>query len=145
MSVDQLASLPPLTALDVDRRIEAASDASLQPVDGELPRVVILPGAATVATLLLLVSRGDQAAFAALQSRMAGLVLVNVRRVLRDASRSEVVTQETFAEVLEDAIHFDPNRDDAQTWVLSRAHQHAMDRLHSTDPHDQKLEQPALV
>ena len=94
-------------------------------------------------------SLGDHAALIALQSRMAGLVLVNVRRVLRDASRSEAVTQETFAEVLEDAIHFDPNRDDAQTWLLTRAHQHAMDCLRSVDttnePHDQRSGQPALV
>lgn len=90
----------------------------------------------TVEALLLSVARGNQEAFVALQTRMAGLVRVNVRRVLRDASRSEAVTQETFAEALEDAIHFDPHRDSAETWLLTRAYQHAMDGLRSVDGTD---------
>ncbi|MEX2561991.1 MAG: sigma factor [Nitriliruptoraceae bacterium] len=87
----------------------------------------------TVESLLVSVGRGNHEAFAVLQSRMAGLVRVNVCRVLGDASRSDEVTQETFAAVFEDAIHFDPHRDSAQSWLLTRAHQHAIAVLPHVD------------
>lgn len=138
MSVDQMADQPP--AFDVDRPTEAVRicDASSRVVGGQLPPADDVAGGSTdtVEALLLSVARGNQEALVALQSRMAGLVLVNVRRVLRDASRSEAVADETFAEVLENAIHFDPHRDSAQTWLLTRAHQHAMDGLRSVEGDD---------
>lgn len=121
--------------------LEAASS---QVVDGHVPRVVVTGGFAdTVETLLLSVARGDQEAFVALQRLTAGLVRVNVRRVLHDASRSEAATQETFAEVLEDAPHFDPDRDSAQTWLLTRAHQHAIEGLDPVDEASTELTRPA--
>jgi hypothetical protein len=133
VSVDQLADQPPLPAFDVDRPIEAerVGDASPQVVGGELPQVVVVTGVSTdtVEALLLSVARGNQEAFVALQSRMAGLVRVNIRRVLRDATRSEAVTEETFADVFEDAVHFDPHQHSAETWLLTRAHHHAIDGL----------------
>ena len=148
MAVDQIADQPSLSAFDVEHPVEAvrASDALSQTVDGELPRVVILTGVATktVEALLLSVAGGNQEAFVALQSRMAGLVRVNVRRVLRDASRSEAVTQETFAEVLEHATDFDPQRDSAETWLLARAHRHAMDGLRSVDGMDDDAQRPRI-
>lgn len=105
---------------------------SVELVGGPLPRDVVAGGVAnTIEVLLVLVARGDQEAFVALQDAIAGLVRVNVRRILRDASRSEAVTQETFAEVLADAISFDPHRDNAQAWLLARAHQRAMNELRS--------------
>lgn len=107
---------------------------SVELVGGPFPRDAVAGGVAnTIEVLLSSVARGDQEAFVALQDAIAGLVRVNVRRVLRDASRSEAVTQETFAEVLADAISFDPHRDNAQAWLLTRAHQHAMDELRAVD------------
>ena len=148
MSVDQVSDHAPLPGFDVDRRtgsVRADEHASSQVVGGHLPRVVVMGGFAdTVDALLLSVARGDQEAFVALQSRMAGLVRVNVRRVLRDATRSEAVTQETFAEVLEDAVHFDPHRSSAQTWLLTLAHQHAMDGLRSIDNTDAPTDGPRV-
>lgn len=114
---------------------------SVELVGGQLPPAVIVGGSTgTIEELLLSVAGGDQEAFVALQSRIAGLVRVNVRRVLRDASRCEAVTQETFAEVLEDAISFDPHLGSAQTWLLTRAHQHAMGELRS-----QAMNEPRTV
>jgi RNA polymerase sigma-70 factor, ECF subfamily len=141
MSVDLIYGESPPPAFDVDRPIEAVrvGDASSQVVGGKPPRVVAGGSTGTVEALLLSVARGDQEAFVALQSRMAGLVRVNVRRVLRDGARSEAVTQRTLAEVLEDAIHFDPHRGSAQTWLLKRAHQRAMDELRSVDGTDKAL------
>lgn len=86
-------------------------------------------GEDTVDALLLSIAHGSPEAFVALQARMSGLVRVNVRRVLRDAARCEAVTQATFAEVLANATDFDPHRQSAQTWLLLRAHQHALDGL----------------
>jgi hypothetical protein len=136
MSVDQIGDQSRLAAFDVDRPVEAVRVVS-QMVGEHLPRDVDPGGSTdTVETLLLSVAGGDHAAFVALQSRMAGLVRVNVRRVLRDASRSETVTQKTFTEVLEDAIHFDPHRDSAQMWLLALAHRRTMDALRSGEGTD---------
>ena len=134
MSVELVYGQSP--AFGADRPIEAArvGDASSQVVGGQVARDVVAGGSTdTVEALLLSVARGDQEAFIALERRMAGLVRVNVRRVLRDGARSEAVTEKAFAEVLEDAIRFDPHRDSAQTWLLTRAHQRAMDELRAVD------------
>ena len=153
MSADQASDHSPLPAFDDDRPTEsvpADEHASSQVARGQLPRVVVMGGFAdTVEALLLSVARGDQEAFVALQSRMAGLVRLNVRRVLRDASRSEAATEETFAEVREAAVHFDPHRSSAETWLLTIAHQHAMDGPRSidntADPHHTQIARSASV
>jgi hypothetical protein len=140
MSVDLLFGESP--ALDAERPIEAVGvgGASSQVVGGHVARVVVAGGSTdTVEALLLSVARGDQEAFVALESRMAGLVRVNVRRVLRDGARCEAATEQTFAGVLEDGIHFDPHRDSAQTWLLARAHQRAMDELRSAGGTEDRL------
>ena len=133
MSVELIYGQSP--AIDVDRPVAAAraGDAAAQGVGGQVAQVVAGGSTDAVEVLLLSVARGDQEAFIALERRMAGLVRVNVRRVLRDGARSEAVTEKAFAEVLEDAIRFDPHRDSAQTWLLTRAHQRAMDELRSVD------------
>ncbi len=147
MSVDLIENHSP--ALDIDHPVEAMPDRDASPpVDAEpLPQVVVIDGPADpIEALLLSVAHGDQEALVALQSRMAGLVRVNVRRILRDASQANAVTESVFAELLENAIRFDPDRSDAQTWLLTRAHQHAMDGLHHVDdashPADPELAQP---
>ncbi|MEX0953253.1 MAG: hypothetical protein WDZ26_05440 [Nitriliruptoraceae bacterium] len=120
MFVDQISRRQARPTDDVDHPVEAP------------------PATDTVEALLLGVARGNQHAFVALQSRMAGLVHLNVRRVLRDASRSETVTRETFDNARQDAVHFDPRRDSAQTWLLTRAHEHATDDGRRTDALDPK-------
>jgi RNA polymerase sigma-70 factor, ECF subfamily len=81
--------------------------------------------------LLLAVARGDQAAFTALYDSLAGIVHGVIRRVLRDPSQSEEVTQEVFVEVWRTATRFDPDRGGARTWVLTMAHRRAIDRVRS--------------
>lgn len=83
--------------------------------------------------LLLSVARGDRQAFDAPKHHMGGLVHVNIRRVLGDASRADALTQEFFTEVLRDAINFDPDLHSAEAWLLTRAHHRAIDRLRSGD------------
>jgi hypothetical protein len=134
MSFDLIYGQSPTFGVDRPGEAVRVRDASSQVVGGQLPRAVVEGGTTdTVAALLLSVAPGNQEAFIALERRMAGLVHVNVRRVLRDGSRSAAVTEKTFAQVLEDAIHFDPHRDSAQIWLLTRAHQRAMDELRSVD------------
>lgn len=99
--------------------------------DDELPRVVLVDVVSTdpIDELLLAVARGDREAFVALESRVGGLVRANIRRILRDASRADAATREFFAEVLRDANDFDPGRDSAHVWLLTRAHQRAVGGL----------------
>ncbi len=143
MSVDLIENHSPAPVLDVDLPVETLPEAGASvPVDSEpLPQVVVMHGPADpIEALLLSVARGDQEALVALQSRMAGLVRVNVRRILRDASKADTVTESVFAELLDGAVRFDPARNDAQTWLLTRAHQHAMDGLHGVDDADHPAE-----
>ncbi|MFA9432746.1 ECF RNA polymerase sigma factor SigK [Egicoccus sp. AB-alg2] len=81
--------------------------------------------------LLLDVARGDQAAYAALYDRIAGLVYGIVRRVVRDPAQSEEVAQEVLVEVWRTAARFDPDRGSAHTWILTMAHRRAIDRVRS--------------
>ena len=137
MSVDLIENYSPAPDREIDKPVENGKAGTGSPsLDaGALPQVVVNAVVATdaVEAQLLLVAQGDLEALAALQVRMAGLVRVNVRRVLRDASRTEAITETIFAGLLEDAACFDPARDDAQTWMLMRAHQHALDGLRSAD------------
>lgn len=82
-----------------------------------------------IEALLRAVADGDREALAALERRLTGLVRVNIRRVLRDAACVDAMTQQFFAEVLQDLATFDPTRDSAQSWLLTRAHQRATDGL----------------
>lgn len=74
-----------------------------------------------IGDLLVAAGGGDRAALDALETRMGGLVRANIRRVLRDAARSDAATQQFFADVSRDARNFDPASNDAETWLLTRA------------------------
>ena len=82
--------------------------------------------------LLVHVARGDQEAFEALYDRLVGPVYGVTRRVLRDPSQSEEVTQEVLLEVWRTAARFDPAMGGAATWVMTIAHRRAIDRVRST-------------
>jgi RNA polymerase sigma-70 factor, ECF subfamily len=82
--------------------------------------------------LLVHVARGDQAAFEEVYDRLVGPAYGVIRRVLRDPSQSEEVTQEVLLEVWRTAARFDPAMGGAATWVLTIAHRRAIDRVRST-------------
>ncbi|MEX0868185.1 MAG: sigma factor [Nitriliruptoraceae bacterium] len=136
MSVDHIGGPTLPSTLSVAHPIDTSHTGdAFAPAGGEMASQLIVAGqpVETVDALLQSVAHGNHAAFVALQSRMASLVRVNVRRILDDAARSEAVTEEIFAEVLEDADTFDPQRASAQTWLLTRTYQHAMDKLRSIE------------
>jgi RNA polymerase sigma-70 factor (ECF subfamily) len=96
---------------------------------GEHPR----DAAADLGDLLVRVARGDEAAFAAVYDTLGAAVYGLARRVIRDPSRAEEVSQEVFMQVWQSAVRFDPQRGSAKSWVLTLAHRRAVDAVR----HDQ--------
>jgi len=84
-------------------------------------------------TLLTHVAKGDQAAFEALYDQLAASVYGLIRKVLRNPSQAEEVTQEVLLEVWRAASRFDPARGSAATWVLTIAHRRAIDRVRAEE------------
>ncbi|MCB9765042.1 MAG: sigma-70 family RNA polymerase sigma factor [Alphaproteobacteria bacterium] len=81
------------------------------------------------AALIDRVSRGDQAALAALYQRHAPLLLGAALRRLGDRSEAEDLVHDLFVEVWHKATTFDPARGSARTWLLVRLNSRAVDRL----------------
>lgn len=75
------------------------------------------------------VALGDHEAFAALYEAVAGPVLGVVRAVVRDPAQSEEVAQDALVEVWRTAARYRPERGSAVNWILTLAHQRAVDRV----------------
>jgi RNA polymerase sigma-70 factor, ECF subfamily len=90
-------------------------------------------GPADLGDLMLLVARGDEQAFAAVYDALGVSVYGLARRVVRDPSRAEEISQEVFIQVWKSAARFDPARGHAKSWVLTLAHRRAVDAVR----HDQ--------
>jgi RNA polymerase sigma-70 factor, ECF subfamily len=86
-------------------------------------------------TLIASVANGDQAAFASLYDVLAPTIFGVVRRVLRDGSQAEEVTQEVFVEIWKQAARFDAGRGSVRTWAVTIAHRRAVDRVRSEQSH----------
>jgi len=82
--------------------------------------------------LLARVAMGDQAAFAQLYDNMAPRVLGLVKRLLRDHSQSEEVTQEIFLEIWQNATRYDSSKGGASGWILTMTHRRAVDRVRAS-------------
>ncbi|KPI28711.1 sigma-70 family RNA polymerase sigma factor [Streptomyces sp. NPDC054950] len=95
--------------------------------------------------LLGAVALGDQEAFAGLYDIVAGPVLGVVRAVLRDRAQSEEVTQEVLVEVWRSAPRYRPERGSAVNWVLTMAHQRAVDRVRSVQAAAAREHRAALL
>jgi RNA polymerase sigma-70 factor, ECF subfamily len=88
-------------------------------------------GPVTLEDLVSAVAKGDQTAFAAVYDRVGAQVYGLVRRVLRDPSQSEEVTQEVLLDVWRTASRFDAARGSAVGWIMTMAHRRAVDRVRS--------------
>ncbi|MFE6510755.1 ECF RNA polymerase sigma factor SigK [Nocardioides sp. NPDC057767] len=95
------------------------------------------------ARVLTAVAGGDLDAFGSLYDVMAPLVFGVARRVVRDPSRAEEVTQEVFTEVWRQAARFDPSRGSVRTWMLTIAHRRAVDTVRSSQASRAREEQVA--
>ncbi|HEY3260846.1 MAG TPA: ECF RNA polymerase sigma factor SigK [Pseudonocardiaceae bacterium] len=81
--------------------------------------------------LMVLVARGDEAAFERLYDQLAGPIFGLVQRVLRDPAQSEEVAQEVLVELWRTATRYQPDRGSVRTWALTLAHRRAVDRVRS--------------
>jgi RNA polymerase sigma-70 factor, ECF subfamily len=89
------------------------------------------PQGADLAAQIVLVARGDAAAFDAVYDRISAHVFGIVRRVIRDPAQSEEVTQEVLLEVWRNASTFDAARGSVMAWVSMLSHRRAVDRVRS--------------
>ena len=64
---------------------------------------------------------------------MSSSVYGVARRVVRDPSRAEDVTQETFLEVWRKAARFDADKGRAKTWIMTIAHRRAVDAVRRSE------------
>jgi RNA polymerase sigma-70 factor (ECF subfamily) len=113
----------------------------MNPDSGRLGRVTAIRTSAgspepdvppeTPEALLVLVARGDRAAFERLYDRYVDAVYGLVRRVLRDPAQSEEVTQEVLVDLWRSAASFDSERGSASAWIMTIAHRKAVDRVRS--------------
>src|SRR5215475_1852615 len=79
--------------------------------------------------LMKRVAAGDQDAFATLYDAIAPRAYGLVRRIMRDPALAEEVTQDALIEVWRNASRFDAERGSAIGWILSIAHNRAVDRV----------------
>src|SRR6201989_1014603 len=96
-------------------------------------RRVPASGPSDVDALIGRVARGDARAFEALYDELSAAVFGLARRVVRDPSRAEDVTQEVFLEVWRKAARFDSALGKAKTWVLTIAHRRSVDAVRRSE------------
>jgi RNA polymerase sigma-70 factor (ECF subfamily) len=106
-------------------------------------RLVHAQGPADVDLLVGRVARGDARAFEALYDELSSAVYGLARRVVRDPTRAEDVTQEVFLEVWRKAARFDSNLGKAKTWVMTIAHRRAVDAVRRSESHRRQDHQAA--
>lgn len=95
--------------------------------------------------LLGRVARGDVEAFEALYDAVSAAVYGLARRVVRDPTQSEDVTQEVFLEVWRKAPRFDTARGTAKTWILTMAHRRAVDAVRRTESQKSRIRRNAAT
>lgn len=96
-------------------------------------RLVAGSGPGDVEQLVRRVSRGDSQAFEQLYDELSSAVYGLARRVVRDPTRAEDVTQEVFLEVWRKAARFDSSLGKAKTWVMTIAHRRAVDAVRRSE------------
>lgn len=82
--------------------------------------------------LLEQIAGGDRTAFAQLYDRLSARVFGLVKRLLRDHSQSEEVTQEIFLEIWQGASNYDHTKGGAISWILTMTHRRAVDRIRAS-------------
>lgn len=96
-------------------------------------RLVSPRGPVDVDELMRRAARGDSQAFEELYDELSPAVYGLARRVVRDPTRAEDVTQEVFLDVWRKATRFDVERGKAKTWVMTIAHRRAVDAVRRSE------------
>lgn len=96
-------------------------------------------------SLLVAVSKGDEAAFASLYDATVGVVYGLARRVVRDQARAEEIAQETFVQVWRQAPRFDRGRGSALAWITTIAHRRAVDLVRSEQASRDRIKRAAVA
>src|SRR4051812_25046719 len=104
-------------------------------------RLVPANGPSDVDALLGRVARGDARAFEALYDELSAAVFGLARRVVRDPSRAEDVTQEVFLEIWRKAARFDSALGKAKTWVMTIAHRRSVDAVRRSESQKRRDQQ----
>jgi RNA polymerase sigma-70 factor, ECF subfamily len=89
------------------------------------------PGALRDDELLVLVSRGDEAALGAVYDRYGGLVYTIALRVTGDRQTAEEVTQDVFQGVWQTAGSYQAGRGACAAWLVGIARHRAIDAIRS--------------
>ena len=89
--------------------------------------------------------RGDEAAFAEFYDLVSGLVYGVIRKVVRDPSMSDEVTQEVFLELWRLAPRYDASKGTAKSWAATIAHRRAVDRVRSEQSRRNREERELTV
>ena len=82
---------------------------------------------ASLDSALLSVGEGERAAFEALYQHTAAKLLGVIARILPERQEAEDVLQDVFVTVWRRAGAFDPARGSAMTWLITLAHNRAID------------------
>jgi len=96
-------------------------------------RLVHSHGSVDIDALVGRVARGDAQAFDLLYDEVSAPVYGLARRVVRDPSRAEDVTQEVFLEVWRKAARFDRSLGRGKTWIMTIAHRRAVDAVRRSE------------
>lgn len=88
---------------------------------------------ASDAALAIAIGRWDEAALEEVYGRHGGAVYALARRVLRDDSLAEEVTQEIFVRLWRRPDRFDPERGTLRAFLLAQAHRRAVDVVRSEE------------
>jgi len=88
-------------------------------------------GVVTPEVLLQRTALGDEQAFEAVYDQFAARVLGLARRIVRNPSQAEEVTQEIFLEIWRRASRFDPAKGSATSWIMTMTHARSVDRVRS--------------
>jgi RNA polymerase sigma-70 factor (ECF subfamily) len=117
----------------MDRGGDADRPAGSAAPEGRSRRLesVPAPPAPDADVLLTRVARSDERAFEQLYDMLSARVYGLARRILRDPSQAEEVTQEVLVEVWRTATRFDSSKGSATAWIFTIAHRRAVDRVRS--------------
>ncbi len=81
--------------------------------------------------LLQLTAVGRQDAFERLYDTFGARVFGLARRIVRDPSQAEEVSQEVFLEIWRRASRFDASKGSATSWIMTLTHGRSVDRVRS--------------